>query len=557
MSDNFYLSVDRVGNDLLVKEIVDGVRKLSKIENYAPHLFILDNDVTPHHDGYTNIKDQPLGRIEFDNKAEMDTFIKRNKEMSGFAAYGMPDITFQYIQGTTTEDSVPYDPRKVNQGMLDIEVFSGQILPDGTVKRGEFPKPEHAKYPITAICVYSKTHDVFVSLGLEVIQGHRLGTYVHDVNDPHIGGCKVAYKGFDDERTMLAYFVERMWPMLSLDLWGGWFSEGFDLPYMINRIQKVLGKNEHKRLSPWNKVNTRTITNKYGQEQTVYDVLGCEHIDYKDLIEKHGFESLPNTKLNTVARVVCGEGKIDYTDEGDLDTLYVRDYNKYIRYNIHDVNLIRLIDNKKQLFTTVIALAYFYKCNYVDVMGTVRPWSSRAYDVMKRDFNQIAEIKSPFSGEIEFVGGFVKEPVPAKYGWGVSCDATSLYPSMGRQFNMGNNTIVDDDIAHYVRQQLVEEIRQWPDTEYNQRLIHHIGNGVSMHEWYFNTEKLPVFKTLKRFNLCMSPNVQFFRQDRTGMLRHIWEHGMVGRKAEKDKGLEKQREAEAIKVELMRRGVRV
>lgn len=486
MSNNFYTNVDTRGNKVFLRYVENGEHKSQVIE-FQPELYIKTNN--RNNMDAMSMHDEMLEKVTFSDNREMQKFINDYKDVDGFAVYGTESIMNQFIS-KNYPGNLEYDPTKIKGQIVDIEVFSGDIEvgPNGELIaiEGPFPKPETADFPINLITSYDTVNDTFFVWGLEKFKGHHIGTYKHNPDHPRVGKLKVVYQGFDDEHTLLSNFVA-WWNQASPNFWSGWHIEGFDNPYLTNRIEKVCGESAKKKLSPWNMVNKNSITSGWGEEMTVYDYFGCQMLDYQQLFDKHAFMNPDNMKLETVAQLILGEGKIDYKDEGSLNTLYVRNFQKACEYNIVDVDLIKQMNKKKRFFELTFTLAYLCKSNFQDTLGTVRPWSALTYSMLY-DKGQRPKIKSVYEGDVSFGGGFVREIKGGRYRWVLSFDLNSLYPHLIQQYNLGAETIIEPE-------DLPAELRNLPfftlDDLVNKRVD---------------------LSALKKYNVCMTANRAFFKR---------------------------------------------
>jgi len=486
MSEHFYTNIDTRGNKVFLRYVEDGQHKKEVIE-FAPELYIKTNDAAKA--DAMSMHDEPLEAVQFTDNKEMRKFIESYKDVDGFSVYGTENIMNQFMSKAYPRD-IKYDAQKILGGILDIETFSGnvEVDEDGKVQPidGPFPNPETAEYPISLITVYHTVEKKFYVFGLEYFNGHFIGTYKHNPDHEKVGKLDIVYKGYEDEHTLLNEFVS-FWQEKDFNYWSGWYIEGFDNAYLTNRIEKICGETAKKKLSPWGMVQKGSITTDWGEDLTVYDWIGCQMLDYKQLFEKHGFMNPDDKKLDTVARLILGEGKVDYKDEGNLNTLYIRNYQKAVEYNVVDVDLIVRMNNKKRFFELTFILAYLCKSNYRDTLGTVKPWSALTYSMLCEK-GQRPKIKSVFEGDTQFGGGFVREIKAGRYRWVVSCDLNSLYPHLIQQYNLGAETIIEPE-------DLPAEIRAIPtftlDDLVNKRVD---------------------LSALKKYNLCMTANRAFFKR---------------------------------------------
>lgn len=244
------------------------------------------------------------------------------------------------------------------------------------------------------------------------------------------------------ERQLLKDFLE-VWSSdeWSPDIVTGWNLEGYDLPYLVRRISKILGKDHAERLSPFGILDEKTITS-FGKERTLYFPVGIQVLDYLKVYKKFSQKKLESYSLEHVSMTELGEGKLDYSEYASLSDLYEKDYKKFIDYNIKDCERVESLEKKLGMMQQLLTIAYLAKSNYQDVFGTIRVWESLIYGfLMER--NIVVPYQREKSASDDFVGGYVKEVIPGRYGWVTSFDFTSLYPSLIMSFNISPETYVD------------------------------------------------------------------------------------------------------------------
>lgn len=543
-----YTSIFKKGNKLMVRSIDQetGTRYKEQID-YQPFLYV--ETKRPEKQTARSLIDEPLERVDFPTINDFMDFQEKYKNINGFKMFGCKNPVYQYI-AQAYPGQIKYDFNYIRGNIVDIEVNSGELVFDDTgkpidMKPGPFPEPEHAKYPINAVTIYDTKTNVFFVLGLEVFQGHKMGTYVHDPKHEKIGACKVIYKGYDDEIKLLMDMMN-LFAKMEPDFISGWNSQGFDEVYIINRVKNVLGDEWAKKISPWNYIRQKTHVGAFGKEQITYDIYGVASLDYKDLVDKHADVELANKKLNTAGEHFLGEGKLDHSEAKNLSRLYFLNYQKFITYNIQDVNLIVRMDAKLKFFNLVYILAYCCHCNPEDTLGTVAPWSSMLYE-KAHNRGQEPELKSPYPGDTEYLGAFVQEPVPGMYRWGVSIDANALYPHTAMQYNMGPDTMLSEQEGYKVRMMLVKELDQQEQTPYIRRLKECIRNKELINEFYW--EETYVFKTLKELNLTMTPNIVFFKRDRVSIISETFDELYTSRKVVKKEMLQVEQQVVDLKEE--------
>ena len=451
---NFYTNVTRYGNMILYRGYENGKKVSHKIK-YAPTLFVS----TPKGD-WTSLSGDKCAPIKFDTMREAKEWVQQNKEVAGRKIFGntryISAFINEYFPGT-----IKFDRNLINVTTIDIEVASD----DG------FPEPQEASKEITAICLKNNIDNTYYVFGV--------GDY--DVSKSLMKTNRVVYIKCLNEAMLLQKFLDH-WstPSHTPDVITGWNSRFFDIPYLVNRINRLIPGAE-KKLSPWGMVDERVINSVRGKQQT-YEIGGIEHLDYLELFKKFGYSYGPQESysLNHISHVVLGEKKLSYEEHGDLFSLYKFDYQKFIDYNIKDVELVDRIEDKSGLITLAMTIGYKGGVNYGDTFGTTAIWDTIIY----RDLyaNKVAIPFSEDKIKTPYPGGYVKEPIVGLHRNVVSFDLNSLYPSLIMQYNMSPETIASGETT----QLDVDSILQNPNIVNNQ------GKAVAANGQYFNINKLGV-----------------------------------------------------------------
>lgn len=413
--NEFYTSVSRFGNDILLRGYRDGQRISDRIK-FGPTLFV------PSEKGsWRSLQGQPLAEVNFDTMREAREFVQQYESTSNFSIYGNTNYIAQFIQ-SRYPGSIEFDRDKINVTTIDIEVASD----DG------FPEPDRADHPVITITVKNNIDNTYYVWGL--------GDY--DVSSSIMQENAVVYKKCETEARLLMEFVNH-WasPRHCPDVVTGWNSTLFDIPYLINRISRTIGEDMAKKLSPWGKVSEREITIK-GRKNQAFELQGIQLLDYLDLYRKFTYTAEESYKLDHIAHVVLGESKLSYEEYGNLFTLYKNDHQKFVDYNIKDVELVDRLEDKMGLITLCMTLSYKAGVNYTDAFGTVSMWDTYIYRVLSDQGVAVPPKEEKFKSD--FPGGYVKAPRVGRHNWIVSFDLNSLYPHLIMQYNMSPETVVDD-----------------------------------------------------------------------------------------------------------------
>jgi DNA polymerase elongation subunit (family B) len=381
--------------------------------DYSPSLYISSKKVT----NITSLLGDYLEEKTFDSINDAREYVKRFSEIeNGPKVYGQTRYEYAFI-ADQHKKNVDYDTEKVFVGVIDIEVGS----------ENGFPDPYEANEPITAITIkYFGDPKPYV---------FGCGDYKAKENELYVK-CK-------DEWTLCKKFIQ-LWELKCPDIITGWNTKFFDIPYLVNRFRRIVGEDETKKLSPWNYIGERTINSANGRKLTSYDLMGVASLDYIELYKWYapGGKSQESYKLDSIANVELGESKLSYDEYDSLNALYRLNFQKFIEYNIKDVELIFKLEDKLKLIELAITLAYDTKSNFEDVFAQTRMWDAMTYSYLLEK-NIIVPPREVKDKDSAFEGAYVKEPVPGMYDWVASFDLNSLYPNLMRQYNISPETIVD------------------------------------------------------------------------------------------------------------------
>ena len=478
---SFYTNVTQYGNYLFIRGFDDNGERIQKRIPYEPYLYTKSNQPT----GTTDIYGNHVVPKHFDSPRDARDFIKRYQEVEGFDVYGLDRWPYVYIYDEYK--NLDYDGSKVNVVWIDIEVASD----DG------FPQPDVAEKPVTAITLHRR--------GMTVTLG--CGDFTHDRPNTYYMKCK-------NEHDLLRKFIE-VFRGLDADVLTGWNTEFFDIPYICNRIQRILGENAHKPLSPYNIVNDKLVQRASKKEQA-YDIFGIACLDYLNIYKKFRLEPRESYRLDHICEVELGENKIDYSEYGSLHTLYLENYQKFIEYNIRDVDLLVELDKKLGFMDQIFAIAYDAKVNYQDTLASVLIWDVIIHNYL-RDQNKVVIQNRPANANRGIEGGFVKPPIVGIHNWVMSFDLNSLYPHLIMQYNISPDT----------------RLSRRPEDCYFGQV-----NVDTMLDQGIDTAPLV------KHNATMTPNGQLYRKDKQGFLPALMQAMYDDRTKYKKKMLECKQEYE-------------
>jgi len=488
---SFYTNVQSVAGHILYRGVLDGKRVKQKIE-YSPSLYIQANKKTE----YRSLDGELLQRKLFGTIYEAKDYLDKFKDISNARIFGNTRWEYAYI-AEHHPDMVEWDQDKILVAVIDIEVGS----------ENGFPDPYDANEPITAIAItYIGSPPIVLGCGDYVVQGDE--TYIK---------CR-------DEWTLCKKFIE-IWSRKCPDVITGWNTKFFDIPYLINRFNKILGEDDTKKLSPWNFIKNRT-TNINGRQLIAYEIVGVASLDYIELYKWYapGGKSQESYRLDNIAQVELGDGKISYDEYENLHQLYRLNYQKFIEYNIKDVDLILRLEDKLKLIELALTLAYDTKSNYEDVFAQTRMWDSLTYSYLLKQ-NIIVPPKVIQEKDAAFEGAYVKDVQAGLHDYVASFDLNSLYPHLMMQYNISPETLIEPE-------NYTEEMRKV------------ISSGVTVDKMLNKS-----IDTSELEGVTITPNGQFFRTDIQGFLPKMMEEMYEDRKKFKNLMIQAKKEYEVEKDE--------
>ena len=461
---DFYTNAQNLGGTILYRGIMDGKKVKQRID-YTPSLYLPSKRPTQ----FKTLHGQFLEPKKFDSIRDAKDFVQKYSNIPGAPIiYGNTKFEYAFIADQHA-DMVEWDQDKISIGVIDIEVGS----------ENGFPDPYLANEPITAICLH------YIN-GVSYVFG--CGDFEN--KDPK----NVTYVKCKDEWSLCKAFLS-LWQSKLPDVITGWNTKFFDIPYLVNRFRKILGEDEAKKLSPWNYISERkAIVN--GRQLISYNLVGVESLDYIELYKWYapGGKSQESYRLDNIAQVELGEGKISYDEYENLHSLYRLNYQLFIEYNIKDVHLILKLEDKLKLIELALTLAYDTKCNYEDVFAQTRMWDSMSYSyLLNKGIIVPPRINKEKDGMFE--GAYVKEVQVGRHDWVASFDLNSLYPHLMMQYNISPETLIDA-------------------SNYTDTMRKIISDGVSVEKLLLKQVDLSELEE----GFTMTPNGQFYRTDIQGFL---------------------------------------
>lgn len=408
----FYTSVKLIGDRIYYRGYEQGISIKESVQ-YKPVLYVPSSKKTD----YLSLDNRYLSQIEFENTNKLRRFIDKYSEVDGFEFFGQENTVYQYISDQYQNEEIEFDINSLKLYVLDIETTAEQGVIDA----------QSANEEILLITILDN------STGVSFTWGSR---QFSNKLENHL------YFECENEKQLLSNFLE-FWESNYPDVLTGWNVHSFDLPYIVNRICKIFGENEAKRLSIWKKIKTRNYVMN-GKTEIEYELVGITVLDYYLLFKKFAFINLENNRLDTVAKEILNQSKLSHEEYESFRDFYTKNFNLFVEYNVQDCRLIPNLEKKLCLIQLAFTLAYQAKVNPDDVFSQGRMWDGIIYNYLKKDNIIIPAKKKAEEKKQKFKGAHVKEPQIGKFKYVCSLDLASLYPSLIRTYNISPETLVDD-----------------------------------------------------------------------------------------------------------------
>ena len=378
---------------------------------------------------FKSIHGESLSKVTAKNWKE---FIKEQKIHSSHKLYES-DINpiFRCLEDNYLGKETP----KLNIAFFDIEV-------DFDPERG-YASPEDAFMPITAIAIHLQWMDTLVCLAVppKTLTMAQAEEQVKDFPNTIL---------FEREADMLDSFLDLI---QDADVLSGWNSEGFDIPYTVNRVTKALSKEDTRRFCLWDQMPKKREYEKYGKTAITYDLVGRVHLDSLELYRKYTYEERHTYRLDAIGEMEIGENKTVY--EGTLDQLYNNDFRKFIEYNRQDCALLDKLDKKLKFLDLANTVAHENTVLLATTMGAVAVTEQAIVnEAHHRGMIVPSRPRRDDTENTQAAGGYVAFPKKGIHDYIGSMDINSLYPSVIRALNMGPETIVGQLRQDYTRDEI-------------------------------------------------------------------------------------------------------
>jgi DNA polymerase elongation subunit (family B) len=365
---------------------------------------------------YKSVYGDPLTRIVCKNTKDFRKEVAINKGKDLFESDINP--IFQSL----SENYLNQDAPKLNIAFFDIET-------DFDPERG-FADPADPFMPITSISVYLQWLETMICLAVPP------KTLTMDEAKKTLEGIDNVML-FEKEGDMIDTFLTLI---EDADILSGWNSEGYDIPYTVNRTSRVLSKDDTRRFCLWGQLPKKREYEKYGKSAVTFDLIGRVHLDSLNLYRKYTYEERHSYRLDAIGEIEVGENKVPY--EGTLDALYNNDFRKFIEYNIQDTALLDKLDKKLRFIDLSNELAHANTVLLQTTMGAVAVTEQAIVNEAHHRGLQVPNRKQRDDENTQAAGAYVAFPKKGLHKWIGSMDLNSLYPSVIRALNMAPETII-------------------------------------------------------------------------------------------------------------------
>ena len=405
---SFYTNIQLAGDTILYRGYENG-KSVQYRASFSPTLYVLSKNK----EKFRTLDGKYVSPVKFGVAREAREFIKTYDSVENFEVHGYERFVYQYIRQEFPKE-VDYDINNMKIYALDIEVQC----------ENGFPNVEEAAEEMLSITIK------------DMITKKYYSWTTKEFDAPDGLELNVSWT----EQEMLTNFLT-WWAENTPDILTGWNVNLYDMPYIARRINRILGEKWMKSLSPWNRANEREVYVQ-GRKNYAYDISGVNILDYLDLYRKFTYSNQESYRLDHIAFVELGQRKVDHSEYENFKDFYTSDWQKFMEYNIQDVELIDRLEDKMKLLELAITMSYDAKVNFEDVYSQVRMWDTMIYNYLT-DRNIVVPPRKGSKKDEKYAGAYVKEPKVGCYDWVVSFDLNSLYPHLIMQYNISPETLAE------------------------------------------------------------------------------------------------------------------
>lgn len=423
---NEYTYVDSVEHDGRVYVWTRDATGLTLNEHDASdfyYCFIPNNSGKPTK--WRDLWGTPMKKCYFNKRWDMTQFAKTED----YVCESDVPVNYKALIDCYSDASETYP---VNFCLYDIEVDFD--LADGL----GYPKPENPHGEINLIQCWDNVRKCYTIFGIDHLKD--IVSLKDDEYPVNMVWCW-------DERDLLQKFARFLDP---IDIFGAWFGDGFDLPYIMERAHILFDKETALTMfcRDGMKATSKTVYDDFGNERVVWQTVGRKHVDLMELYKKFIPGQRESWSLDAICTEDLGMQKVQYEDEGDLGTLYRQDPQKFYEYGLHDARLLLKLNEKHDLMGVTVGLAVQSSVLYDDVTGSVKPIEMGLLR-FGRDLGNIVLPNKEHSDEAEFPGAIVYETISGRHTWVTSADLSGLYPSIMIMLGLSPETVVGQLVGEY------------------------------------------------------------------------------------------------------------
>ena len=407
----FYTNVFQIGNDILIRGYENG-KHFSDRQKFQPTLYV----PTKRKSKWRTLDNIPVEPVQPGTIKECREFIDKYSSVNGFAVFGNERYVHQYISEMYPENEIKFDISKIKLITIDIEVAA----------ESGFPDPFNCAEELLLITIQDYNTKKVITFGSRPYANQDRPNF--------------RYVQCHDEEDLINRFLD-WWQQNTPEVITGWNCEFYDIPYLTGRIERIMGEKTMKKMSPWNILRRNEIVIA-GRKNISCDVAGISVIDYLDLYKKSpGTPNQESYRLDHIASQELGQKKLDHSEFDTFREFYTKAWDKFVDYNIVDVELVDKLEDKLKLIDLCLTRAYDAKVNFSDIAYQVRTWDAIIYNYLKKQHIVIPQ-KERNQKDEKYAGAYVKEPKPGVYEWVVNFDLNSLYPHLIMQYNISPETLL-------------------------------------------------------------------------------------------------------------------
>jgi DNA polymerase elongation subunit (family B) len=473
----FYTNLLTSGDDIVYIGYRNGKRIKERLP-FSVEIFTESKESTPFISQNGKYLDKQVHTIQ-----EHYKYVKDWKQQMNL--YGDVAPIYQFINAKWGKEKHFYDISQVKFVSLDIEVLS----------QNGFPNVNKADQVISCISIKDfQTKNVYV-LSLRNFDVSKM--------ESEVSKDKIQFQKMNHEIELLETFVFIM-NKISPDVITGWNIGYFDIPYLSNRIVKIVGEKTLNKLSPTGRCSKTTIKTSSFQEIEYYDFL-IPILDYLPIYKKFTYKTRESYSLDNICKVEIQKQKVK-TDMS-LEELWEKDPQKYIEYNIWDTELVYLLNEKLKLMELATTIAYETKTLFKDVYSPVKLWDILIYNALKLKKIEVPPNRHDVE-KIPYPGAYVRDPKIGLNKWIISYDLNSLYPNIIIGCNLSKETMVKDT------NEFQTIIKSENDVIYTWMV-----ENILKHD----DEFIKYYNKLKKYNYCYTPNGCLWKRDKQGTIGEIME----------------------------------